>query len=194
MIETPEGFEQAGSKFKFNSLEFEFNSPVKIVTNSGKEIEWINPGFMVEGLIFGKRSAGYSGPFKISDKSGYKFEGKIVKPFKIVGQIIGPDGNVIDTVDGDITKQVLLKSKKQEWFKVIEFEKLETKVPKTALDDPLYTGNVWKEVFVHMRQTPPDFKEADREKGIVEEAQRVRAKENPEKVQSQFGFTCKTIH
>ena len=56
------------------------------------EIEWINPGFLIDGLLFGKRSASYSGPFHIKDQSGYRFEGKITKPFKISGLIYGPDG------------------------------------------------------------------------------------------------------
>ena len=95
-------------------------------------------------------------------------------------------------MEGDFTKQVNLKNAKQKWFEVLEFQKLETVVPEDVGVDPMYSGNIWKEVFVHMRQSPPDFKEADKEKNMVEEAQRVRAKENPEKVQSQFGFTCKT--
>ena len=121
-----------------------------------------------------------------------------MKQFKIVGSIYGPDGipillgAIVETVEGDLTKQVKLLNSKRDWFPILGYEKLVTTVPANTLQDPLYAANVWKEVFVHMRKTPPDFKEADKEKNIVEEAQRARAKENPEKVQSQFGFTCKT--
>jgi hypothetical protein len=193
-IHTPRGVDNAGGvKPGLNSVSITFpGSFVELKTASGKCLQYNLPGIKIEPLM-GKRTAGVHGPYWIKDASGVRFEGNITKPLKIKGDLIDANGTLIESVDGDLVKGVYFKKSKKLWFKGVSLgEEVVPVITDKTIIDPKYSENVWGNVFKYMRQNPPNFVEADKEKVLIEEKQRAELKEHPVLV-SRFGFTWDAI-
>jgi hypothetical protein len=193
IYETPNGIQGSKNfKISFNRIDVAMNHVITTLrTKSGKSLEFSLPGFKVDNLFFGTRSTGQNGNFWVRDNtSGYEFEGRITKPFQITGDLYDDEEDLVGSIKGDMRKGVYMVGTGALWIEPLKFKNLSGKVvPQEVLDDPLYSENVWKEVYKYMRCDPVDFDNANREKGIVENKQRVIAKNRKTSFNSRFGFT-----
>jgi hypothetical protein len=116
-----------GFKPGFNHVEINLaDSGAMIIFSSAKTnqeiLRYSPPCIRLEPIFTGKRSIGFHGDMTIVDKeSGYKFVGKISKPFKLKGNLVDSDGKIIDSVDGDFFKGVHFKSNRKVVIYLVDF-------------------------------------------------------------------------
>jgi hypothetical protein len=189
-LQTKEGIDDAKSfKFGFNHLEISYLDSIVQITTDDHLMEWCQPSIRINNIIFGKRDGFLHGEFFINDyDSGMYLKGTFSKGWKFKGAIYNADDSIYVYVDGDFIKGLYLKNKKVKWVEPIQNSVLKSIVPDYVLEDPHYTENVWKDVFIHMRQSPPAFANADKHKGIVENTQRAVNKDRKIPFVSRFGL------
>jgi hypothetical protein len=165
----------------FNKVDIEFpNCMIRIETRSGYVLEWQNIGYRVDGLV-GKRHVSYYGTIEILDKSsGYKFVGS-TKATIIRGEIFNERGDRVHIVKGN-TKEGVFLDNSDLWFCPIKDDPLDVKYDQDVLKDPMFSRNVWKDMFDAIRRK--DYAQADEAKHLVEEAQRKRASTVASQLQS----------
>ena len=161
---TGEGHHSVG----FGYLDISQPSKVGIYSSETHQLEFQMPAFRVEKLLSSKRECGLHGDFHVKDsQSGIQFVGKMVKPLKLIGNLIDGNGVIMDKVDGDIIKGIILNNSKTVWFKAIDFAPLELIYDQDTLNDELFSLNLWGPVFEKMKEG--DVAGADAEKALVEE-------------------------
>jgi hypothetical protein len=195
IIETVEGFESVkGLKNGINKLEIsfthsdiamryyliDFRTPVGV-------FRWHLPGYRLDGILVGEKTCGTHGELTVIDPLGLKFVGDITLPNKVKGKIFGPKGNLIEEVSGDFRDGLYLKKSGALWYVPIGFVKNNFRTHDEHVHDPLLSSNQWSEVKKHILQTPPNWKGADEEKKLIEQAQRDLNKTR-KPFESRFGF------
>ena len=146
----------------------------------------MQPSMVIEPLLSKKRNIYFHGHFWIKDeKTGIKMDIHIGKKCKVTGDFKDSHGKVLDKFEGDLLNGVKLVSSGRVISKAGESNRVELSIPDWVTTDPLYSQNVWKKVFEAMKLSTPDFDTADKEKFIVEEAQRQK---KDEQFFSRYGF------
>jgi hypothetical protein len=188
IVETSEGFETLkGLSIKPNKIDICYIHTHIIMKTPIGAFQWNQPGYRTVGFLFGEKKSGRHGKFRVVDPSGLSFEAKITLPHKLEGTLFAPDGTVIDTLSGDFRDGLVFTSTKQRWYEPVGFSKVNSFTPEEVLQHDEFSGNVWKNVSQYMRCDPPDLRNADIQKGIVETAQRERNKTRGT-YKSKFGF------
>jgi hypothetical protein len=122
------------------------------------------------------------------EKSGMSLIGNFERGLNFKGAIYNKDGSVYDKIEGDFIHGLYFKTSKKKFMHPLEYRELKTIVPESVLQDPMHSENVWGNVFVHMKKSPPDYSNADKEKHILEEAQRALKKTRSVPFVSRFGM------
>ena len=86
-LTSPNGMEPSkGFKPGFNHVELTFKHvTLRFETATKGVTEWGAPGFRLDNLFGSSRSLGFHGDFWMTDGSGTKFVGKIIKPLRLKG-------------------------------------------------------------------------------------------------------------
>jgi hypothetical protein len=138
-MRVPTGMDSTGGfKPSINSIEISFpNSIVELHAKDVGTLEWSQPHFKLENIVFGKRTGSLGGDWWIRDPSGVRFEGKILSGCKLKGDLIAYDGSIIDSVEGDMIKGVYFKKSKKLWIKAVKPEvKVKEVFSTEVLNDP----------------------------------------------------------
>ncbi|KAJ3301437.1 hypothetical protein HDV03_000861, partial [Kappamyces sp. JEL0829] len=178
----------------FNAVEIHFIDVINTVKTPSYCLTFKQPTIKVEPIFVmfsGKRAVYlHDTEFWITDDAtGTQFRGSITKSFRVTGKLFDGNGELIDDVEGEIPKGIFFRSTHQKWIQSGPRVAM-TITPSTpaVASDPFFTWNMWQKVFVEMNKR--DFKKADKEKTIVEVAQRKRRQDSPAPYVSNYGFVC----
>jgi hypothetical protein len=187
---SPMGMDGNHAQFGFNSIQFSFPLKMELKTKSGLIITFNNPDLRVDGTIYGRRNVGVDGLVQMSDSEGFRFDGRITKPLRVQGTFYTAEGGIIDTIQPNAFTKPLTLVRQGKILDVLPNSPVALETPTAVEYDPLYSENVWKDVYVELRKKRPNYRIADEAKIRVENKQREDQKRNPARTVSRFGFVC----